>query len=187
MVYKKLLAVQQKLKAPKNQYNEFGNFYYRSCEDILESLKPLLQDQNATILLNDEIVLVGDRHYVKATAVFIDAETGDKIEVAAYAREEGVRPKMSEPQLTGTASSYARKYALNGLFAIDDQKDADTMDNSRTDDIRQLRKVVKSLAEEKGWSVQVLNAGCKKYYDKPSVGMLNESELQGMIDKINSA
>lgn len=125
-VHEKLLLVQQKLKAPKGQYNEFGNFHYRSCEDIQESVKPLLAEVKAILLISDEILLIGNRFYIKATATFQDTESPDKITNAAYARETEEKPKMDAAQITGSCSSYARKYALNGLFCIDDAKDPDT-------------------------------------------------------------
>lgn len=126
-VYKKLLAVQSKIKCNKNQKNSFGNYNYRSCEDILEAVKPHLVEVNATIMLSDTIELVGDWHYVKATATFMDLETGDRIDVSAYAREEFVSgKKMDYPQFTGSSSSYARKYALNGMLLLDDSKDPDS-------------------------------------------------------------
>lgn len=118
----KLIKIQQTLKAPKNQRNNFGGFNYRSCEDILEAVKPLLD--GAILTLNDEIVLVGNRFYIKSTATFIDGDF--QTSTTAFAREPDTKKGMDEPQITGTASSYARKYALNGLFLIDDQKDADT-------------------------------------------------------------
>ncbi|EQA1396161.1 recombinase [Escherichia coli] len=121
-LHKKLWTIQQTLNAPKNQRNNFGGYSYRSAEDILEAVKPLLQ--NVTLTLNDEIVLIGDRYYVKATATLSDGE--DAIAVTAYAREEENKRGMDASQLTGATSSYARKYALNGLFCIDDAKDADT-------------------------------------------------------------
>ncbi|WP_407903290.1 ERF family protein [Escherichia coli] len=121
-LHKKLWTIQQTLNAPKNQRNNFGGYSYRSAEDILEAVKPLLQ--NVTLTLNDEIVLIGDRYYVKATATLSDGE--DVIAVTAYAREEENKRGMDASQLTGATSSYARKYALNGLFCIDDAKDADT-------------------------------------------------------------
>lgn len=125
-VYKKLLAVQSKIKCNKNQKNSFGNYNYRSCEDILEAVKPHLVEVKATIMLSDTIELVGDWHYVKATATFVDLETGNIIEVKAYAREEFVSgKKMDYPQFTGSSSSYARKYALNGMLLLDDNKDPD--------------------------------------------------------------
>lgn len=131
-VYEKLLKVQSELKAPKNQYNKFGSFYYRSCEDIQEGVKPLLKEINAALVVGDELVLVGDRYYIKATAKFIDVESGEFIINTAFAREELDKKGMDSSQITGSASSYARKYALNGLFCIDDVKDADTQ-NSKED------------------------------------------------------
>lgn len=126
-VYEKLLTMQQKLKAPKGQYSDFGGYYYRSCEDITEAAKPLLEEVKAVLLLTDEIVVVGSRTYVKATAKLADTEGSGVVAVDGYAREAESRPKFDVAQLTGTASSYARKYALNGLFALDDTKDADAM------------------------------------------------------------
>lgn len=125
-----LQQIQQKLKAPKNQRNSFGGYNYRSCEDILEALKPVLAEFNAAVLLSDEIVQMGTRWYVKATAT-LKTET-ESVSVTAYAREAENRKGMDDSQITGSASSYARKYALNGLFGIDDTKDADTMDNRQT-------------------------------------------------------
>lgn len=125
-VHKKLMNVQNKLKAPKSQYNSFGKYSYRNAEDILEALKPLLEEYKSIVTLKDEIKLIGNRYYLEATATFTDAETGEKIEVTAYAREEETKKGVDASQLTGSTSSYARKYALNGLFAIDDNKDADT-------------------------------------------------------------
>ena len=127
----KLTKIQKELKAPKNQYNSFGKYKYRSTEDILEGLKPLLD--GCTITINDEIVEVAGRIYVKATAHLHDAIDLDyAISVSAFAREPGEQKGMNQAQITGSASSYARKYALNGLFLIDDTKDADTQDNSTT-------------------------------------------------------
>lgn len=125
-IYEKLMHVQQTLKAPKNQYNSFGKYNYRSCEDILEGLKPCLKEVKAAVTIDDEIVEVGGRIYVKATAYFLDAESDELITNIAYAREEEAKSGMAAAQLTGATSSYARKYALNGLFMIDDNKDADT-------------------------------------------------------------
>lgn len=124
----KLEHIQIELKAPKGQYNDYGKYNYRSCEDILEGVKPLLAKYRATLRLGDEIVQIGDRFYVKATASFInlDGAAADDINNSAYAREEDTKKGMDGSQITGTASSYARKYALNGLFLIDDTKDADT-------------------------------------------------------------
>jgi len=124
-INEKLLKIQTELKAPKGQYNSFGKYHYRSCEDILEGLKPLLKDVQAYITISDEVVLIGDRYYIRANARFSDIENGETIDTVAYAREEESKKGMDGSQITGSASSYARKYALNGLFAIDDTKDAD--------------------------------------------------------------
>jgi hypothetical protein len=121
--------IQQNLKAPKAQVNTFGGFNYRSCEDIVEALKPLLGD--LVLLMNDEIVLIGERYYVKATVSIEDHRNG-KVSAVAYARETESKTKMDDAQITGGSSSYARKYALNGLLAIDDSSsDPDRMDNTK--------------------------------------------------------
>jgi hypothetical protein len=128
-VYEKLMNVQTNLKSPKSQENTFGHYKYRSCEDILNALKPLLAEVKAILTLTDTIEHIGERFYVKATATFVDIEKGDKIEVSALAREDESKKGMDLAQVTGSVSSYARKYSLNGLFCIDDTKDADAMDN----------------------------------------------------------
>lgn len=133
-VYLKLVKVQSKLKSPKSQFSKFGNYAYRNCEDILEALKPLLAEVKAVVNISDEVVLVGERYYIKATVKFIDAETGDVVEASAMAREEESKKGMDSSQLTGSTSSYARKYALNGLFAIDDTKDSDTTNTHGKED-----------------------------------------------------
>ena len=120
----KLMRIQERLKAPKSNYNSFGKYKYRSCEDILEAVKPLLAEEDLTLTLSDEIEQIGDRYYVRATASLYDEALVTT--VSAYAREEDNKKGMDASQITGAASSYARKYALNGLFLIDDTKDADT-------------------------------------------------------------
>ena len=129
-LFKKLTALQNELKAPKGQFNTFGKYNYRNCEDILEAVKPLLVKHGVGLTVSDEIVAIGDRFYVKATAVL--QFDGEQIQVTAYARECDTKKGMDDAQLTGSCSSYARKYALNGLFLIDDTKDADSMDNANT-------------------------------------------------------
>lgn len=119
-----LIDIQSRLNAPKNLYNKFGGYNYRSCESILEAVKPLLKEYNATLTITDTLEQIGDRYYVKATARYMHGEFGTF--VTAYAREAETKKGMDDSQITGTASSYARKYALNGLFLIDDNKDADT-------------------------------------------------------------
>ena len=129
----KLLAIQSELKAPKGQYNDFGKYKYRSCEDILEAVKPLCKAHKAVLTLSDSIECVGGRNYVQATATLTDVDTTDAIMITAFAREEETKKGMDGSQITGAASSYARKYALNGLFSIDDAKDSDaTYDNGTT-------------------------------------------------------
>ena len=130
----KLTEVQAKLKAPKGQYNSFGKYKYRSCEDILEAVKPLLAERGLALALSDEPITEGTRTYIMATATLMDG--ADRVEVRAFAREPETKKGMDESQITGMASSYARKYALNGLFAIDDTKDADTMNNTGSDGLK---------------------------------------------------
>ena len=132
-ITQKLATIQQKLKAPKGQYNSFGKYAYRNAEDILEAVKPLCAETGTVVLLSDEIINIGNRFYVKATAALIDAETQTQLTVSAYAREEEEKKGMDGSQVTGASSSYARKYALNGLFAIDDTKDSDTTNNAGAD------------------------------------------------------
>jgi hypothetical protein len=124
-VRQKLQGIQSSLKAPKGQTNKFGGYKYRSCEDILTSVKPLLAEWGCTLTIADDVVEVGGRIYVKATAIIADIETQDHLFTTAFAREAEVKKGMDDAQITGSASSYARKYALNGLFAIDDTKDPD--------------------------------------------------------------
>lgn len=132
---KELIAIQSELKAPKSQYNSFGKYKYRSCEDILEAVKPLLKQHECALNLCDDIVAVGERYYVKATACIVNA-SGDSASATAFAREDFDKKGMDGAQITGTASSYARKYALNGLFCIDDTKDADTDERRNENDNR---------------------------------------------------
>ena len=125
-IYAALMAVQAELKAPKGQHNSFGKYDYRSAEDIIEAVKPLLKENGLFLTMSDDIVQIGDRYYVKSTVKVVDVVTGESVQTSALAREAAQKKGMDESQVTGTASSYARKYALNGLFAIDDTKDADT-------------------------------------------------------------
>ena len=134
-VYFKLMKVQSKLKGEKSQYNKFGGYAYRSTSDILEAVKPLLSEVEAVIIVNDELKLIGDRYYVEATAMFLDCDTGDSIVSRAIAREAEGQKGMSEAQVTGSSSSYARKYALNALLLIDDTKD-DDFTNTHGKDIK---------------------------------------------------
>lgn len=129
-IQEKLAAIQQELKAPKTQYNSFGKYAYRSCEDILEAVKPLCAKYRVFVKISDEIIHIGERYYIQATASLFDSEsTGICESVTAYAREDEDKKGMDGMQITGAASSYARKYALNGLFMIDDSKDADAQNS----------------------------------------------------------
>lgn len=162
-VYEKLIAVQNKLYAPKSKYNKFGGYYYRSCEDILEGCKPLLKEINASLYLSDEIVQVGDRFYVKAIATFTDNESGEKIENVAYARESTEVKGMSAPQITGASSTFARKYALNGLFCIDDTADDDTVELKEEKENRAKQETKVSKPQ----NTQKQNVPAKKVQDVP--------------------
>ena len=180
-LYEKLMTVQQTLTAPKNQYNAFGKYKYRSCEDILEGLKEPLSKVKAAVTINDEIVLIAESIYVRATATFIDAETGEKVENNAYAKEPVDKKGMDSSQVTGATSSYARKYALNGLFMIDDSKDADTNEAHTEKEERQnkaanakpteqdIKKVEKQFIDEK--KQKILSDRCQKDNVHPSVIM----------------
>lgn len=144
----KLIKIQSELKAPKNQNNTFGKYKYRSCEDILEAVKPLLSREGLLLTLTDTIEQIGNRFYVKATVKLTDGT--ETVENTAYAREEETKKGMDGPQVTGTSSSYARKYALNGLFCIDDTKDADT-DEYKTETVERnkAQENMKRMEEQK--------------------------------------
>jgi len=128
MIHEKLREIQQSLQVPKKNFNNFGNYHYRSAEDILDAVKPLLKEKGLTLTITDEIINIGDRYYVKATGILSDGEK--EIVVSAYAREQEIKKGMDESQITGSTSSYARKYMLNGMFLIDDTKDSDAHDNT---------------------------------------------------------
>ena len=148
MIYKKLGAIQTALKAPKGQYNDFGKYKYRSCEDVIEAVKPLLNEHKCVLLLKDGVEEVGGRVYIKATAQFFDIEAPETfIEVTAYAREEETKKGMDASQVTGAASSYARKYALNGLFCIDDTKDSDYTNQTPKETVKEVKKIEKPVSD----------------------------------------
>lgn len=125
-IHEKLKEIQTMLKAPKNLYNKYGGFNYRNAEGIYEAVKPLLHQLNMTLIINDSVQNVGTKNYIKATAYLTDCETGEQLSSCALAREAETKKEMDDSQITGTASSYARKYALNGLFLLDDTKDEDS-------------------------------------------------------------
>lgn len=203
-IFAALMAVQAELKAPKNQHNSFGKYDYRSAEDIIEAVKPLLKENGLFLNMSDEVVLVGDRYYIKATVKVVDVVTGESVQTSALAREAAQKKGMDESQVTGTASSYARKYALNGLFAIDDNRDADTDEYARqasqnaagarpsrnagnykgapqsggSDEIR--RKALHGLSEamkKAGLSKEEVSAICGVHFKKTSSADLSTGQL----------
>lgn len=180
----KLMNIQQELKAPKGQYNSFGKYNYRSCEDILEAVKPLLLKYKLILTLNDELVYIGERHYVKAIAKIIDVEL-PKIEGEdysyvncitniGYAREEEDKKGMDGSQITGASSSYARKYALNGLFLIDDVKDSDTTNKGEFASEKQIETINK-LVEDTNAMLE--------YYGISKVEELTKAQASEIISK----
>lgn len=164
-LHEKLLAIQTKLKAPKGQYNSFGKYSYRSAEDILEAVKPLNAEQGVLLTITDEIKEIGGRVYVVATATVSDGT--DTLQVSAFAREPENKKGMDESQITGATSSYARKYALNGLYAIDDNNDADTDEHKQQQDNapkkQQGQKQQAQKQQEKGFTEQELHELVEKY------------------------
>lgn len=183
-VYEKLLAVQSELKAPKNQLNSFGNYNYRSCEDILEAVKPLLVKNKATLRISDNVIMIGERFYLQAMASFIDVETGESVECKAYANESGSHKGMTAEQITGTASSYARKYCLNGLFLIDDTKDADT------DEYRNQQKCDKkeeALKQEEHKITSEHNNGNVRYIDGTQCQIKSSNGKWYNVEQLNTS
>lgn len=144
---KELIVIQSKLKVPKTQFNKFGGYKYRKAEDILEAVKPLLAEQKCILIITDDIVMVGNRTYVKATAI-IKNEKGERIETTGWAREEETKKGMDGSQITGASSSYARKYALNGLFAIDDNADSDTTNDGQHQAAQQIAQIQPPTAQQ---------------------------------------
>lgn len=186
-IREKLLNIQVELKAPKGQYNSFGKYKYRSCEDILEALKPLLDKNKCTLVITDEIVNIGDRFYIKAQSILQDIESEETVSNTAYAREELEKKGQDGSQITGTASSYARKYCLNGLFLIDDTKDADTDEfqkqtNGSGNKISAVK--VKTLKERLEKMNVDEDALCKQYGIKGLEDM-DEGQLAELNGKLN--
>ena len=191
-IYKKLMNIQTKLKAPKSQRNNFGNYNYRSCEDILEAVKPLLDEFKVALTIKDEIVLIGERYYIKATATLIDIDTGDTTETSAYARESAEKRGMDASQVTGATSSYARKYALNGLFAIDDNKDADATNTHGKEAIKvnmtpalseaQLKRLY-AIGNKAGIKKEVLDSTVKKSFGCEPRNMTKE-QYQNICERL---
>lgn len=190
-IYEKLSNIQKELKCNKSQYNKFGNYYYRSCEDILESVKPLCHKYRLTLVINDEIEVISERYYVKAVATLFDFDSDKIIVSSAYARESLTKKGMDESQITGTSSSYARKYALNGLFNIDDTKDNDT--NEAKEQQENAPKAKKITQEQKEIITSYINDFTKpiigtkiKTTGKKSLGTLTQEEADNVIQYLRS-
>ena len=194
-IHEKLLNIQAVLKAPKSQYNSFGKYYYRNCEDILEAAKPICKQFGAVLTVSDDIIPMEGRIYIMATATLTDIETGEKVSTTAYAREESDKKGMSAEQMTGSCSSYARKISLNGLFCIDDTKDADTLNTggqkatNNANTIPELEQMAKSstlaelqaLAKRKGVAPNQITAR----YKVNSLNDLTSAQVQSAMASLN--
>jgi hypothetical protein len=185
-ILKELARIQQALKAPKSQYNEFGNFHYRSCEDILEAVKPLLGD--CVLILSDEVLNMGDRYYIEATAELRLSEDAF-YRTTAIAREAESKKGMDASQITGAASSYARKYALNGLFLIDDTRDADTHEPEKKEELNRKFPTTKHINLDQRIMIDdlIVESGTdrdafKKYYKIENVKELSASRFAEAVD-----
>jgi hypothetical protein len=184
---KELVIIQKELKAPKSQTNAFGKYKYRSLEDVLEALKPIMNSNKCFLIINDEIVLIGERYYVKATATLHNDE-GQSISCSALAREDNDKKGMDLSQLTGATSSYARKYALNGLFAIDDTKDADATNDHSSQSVapRKINQVegenLSEMIDKKGSDLEKF---CGAYHVR-TIGELNITQYQDGMKKLQA-
>ncbi len=198
-IYEKLIKVQTLLKAPKSQYNNFGKYNYRSCEDILEAVKPILEEVGLTLLITDTIEIIANRYYVKAECTLIDTEDGSSLKTTAYAREAEEKKGMDVAQVTGATSTYARKYALNGLFLIDDTKDDDFLNNgeqyknaneTKSQQNKGLtEKQIKRLyavAINCGFTIDHVKNSLKSY-NKTDPKELTKEEYNELIDRIEKA
>ena len=175
-IREKLLNIQKELVVPKSQYNSFGKYNYRNCEDILEAVKPLLEKNKCTLAISDELVLIGNRYYIKASVRLADVEDPEGvIEATAYAREEESKKGMDGSQVTGASSSYARKYALNGLFCIDDTKDSDTT-NKQVKKLSEAQiKRLYAISNKAGYNNEKLKQLVRKKYEK-EIDVLTKDE-----------
>ena len=181
-IYEKLLKAQVELKAPKGQYNSFGKYKYRSCEDILEALKPVLDKFKLTLFIKDDVIEVNTRNYVKATIVLVNIEKPDEfIKTSALAREEREKKGMDGSQITGASSSYARKYALNGMFMIDDTKDSDSTNTHGKEEHKQ-DKVQEFLNSREGM-IERLNENLSSDKLKRMLTAYKVEELWQMTDE----
>ena len=193
-IYRKLSEIQVKLKATKDLYNSFGRYSYRSAESILEAMKPLLDEYKVALVINDDIVMIGERYYVKATARLIDGETGEYVEATAFAREDESKKGQDLSQLTGSTSSYARKYAMNGLLAIDDNKDSDDLNKHGKDTIKvnmtpaggiseAQQKRLYAIANKAGLKKDVVDSTVKKSFGCDTKDMTKE-QYQNICERL---
>ena len=182
----RLVKIREELKCPKNQYNSFGKYSYRSCEDILEAVKPLLAKYELSLTISDDIIQVGERYYVKATCYIHDKEGKEIMHNSAFAREEESKKGQDGSQVTGTSSSYARKYCLNGLFLIDDTKDADT-EEFREQQEKKTKKAVdyrKQLIEYCNKNEIDMNEIAKEYNLS---GSSKQEDFKKALDSLNAS
>lgn len=191
-IYEKLTEVQNELKAPKSKYNSFGKYNYRSCEDILEAVKPILKSKRLAMTVKDDVFNIGDRFYIMATVTVFDCESEEKVTTTAYAREDADKKGMDGSQITGSSSSYARKYALNGMFAIDDTKDADSW-NTHDKDRTVEKKEAERATEEQIAKLRALYKGKEDKltelldkYGITSPVQFKRMEIQSVIDKLEA-
>ena len=191
-IYEKLTEVQNELKAPKSKYNSFGKYNYRSCEDILEAVKPILKAKRLAMTVKDDVFNIGDRFYIMATVTVFDCESEEKVTTTAYAREDTDKKGMDGSQMTGSSSSYARKYALNGMFAIDDTKDADSW-NTHDKDRTVEKKEAERATEEQVAKLRSLYKGKEDKltelldkYDITNPVQFKRMEIQSVIDKLEA-
>ena len=193
-IYRKLSEIQVKLKATKDLYNSFGRYSYRSAESILEAMKPLLDEYKVALVINDDIVMIGERYYVKATARLIDGETGEYVEATAFAREDESKKGQDLSQLTGSTSSYARKYAMNGLLAIDDNKDSDSTNTHGKETIKvnmtpaggiseAQQKRLYAIANKAGLKKDVVDSTVKKSFGCDTKDMTKE-QYQNICERL---
>ena len=204
-IYKKIMNVQSELKAPKGNYNSFGKYSYRSAEDILEAVKPLLKKEGLVISISDNIELIGDRYYVKSTVKLIDIETGDVVETSALAREDETKKGMDLSMVTGSCSSYARKYALNGAFAIDSSEldpdkthtfDKEVPSRNQSGDTKGEFKTLSATLSDKqvsrlvaigksaGQSVELIKKVAKKDYGVEELNQLSKKDYDALCDRL---
>lgn len=193
-VLEKLSKIQSDLKAPKNLWNDFGKYNYRNAEGILDAVKPMLKEFGCSLIIPDRVVEVGGKNYIVATAIFTDIETGAYVEVTANARESITKKGMDDSQITGTASSYARKYALNGLFLIDDTKDEDTDEHKLEADKKRKLKLKEEERERREELNKIINSGTDEqlntlqkilgHYELESSKELKDWQIVKALEKI---